>query len=95
MQLHASVQLEVQDRVGKMADLDEQLAEMHKRLEKQLLQQLDTQELLRCTAPLMLFTLGSPQSSQDQQCDHGRALTSSTLTVTELCNLLQAVSAGL
>lgn len=47
MGVFVSVQLEVQDRVGKMADLDEQLAEMHKRLEKQLLQQLDTQELLR------------------------------------------------
>ncbi len=47
--MYAAVQLEVQDRVGKMADLDEQLAEMHKRLEKQLLQQLDTQELLRST----------------------------------------------
>ena len=52
--MHVAVQLEVQDRVGKMADLDEQLAEMHKRLEKQLLQQLDTQELLRSTASLML-----------------------------------------
>ena len=44
---HVPVQLEVQDRVSKMADLDEQIAEMHKRLEKQLLQQLETQELLR------------------------------------------------
>ena len=30
-----------------LADLDEQIAEMHKRLEKQLMQQLETQELLR------------------------------------------------
>ena len=55
MGAHVSVQLEVQDRVGKMADLDEQLAEMHKRLEKQLLQQLDTEELLRYSVPLMLL----------------------------------------
>ena len=41
------VQLEVQDRVNTLADLDEQIAEMHKRLEKQLLQQLEAQELLR------------------------------------------------
>lgn len=41
------VQLEVQDRVSMLADLDEQIAEMHKRLEKQLMQQLETQELLR------------------------------------------------
>jgi len=47
---HVPVQLEVQDRVSKMADLDEQMAEMHKRLEKQLLQQLETQELLRCAS---------------------------------------------
>lgn len=30
-----------------MADLDEQMAEMHKRLKTQEQQQLDTQELLR------------------------------------------------
>ena len=53
--VHLSVQLEVQDRVGKMADLDEQLAEMHKRLEKQLLQQLDTEELLRYSESCMLL----------------------------------------
>ena len=45
--MHVCVQLEVQDRVNTLADLDEQIAEMHKRLEKQLLQQLETQELLR------------------------------------------------
>lgn len=43
------LQLEVQDRVGIIADLKEQIEEKHKQLEKQLLQQLDVQELLRCT----------------------------------------------
>lgn len=43
----AFAQLEVQDRVGILADLNEQIAEMHKQLEKQLLQQLEAQDLLR------------------------------------------------
>ena len=51
MGLGVAVQLEVQERVGALADLDEQVADMHKRLEKQLLQQLDTQEALRCSCP--------------------------------------------
>lgn len=41
------MQLEAQEQVSTLSDLDEQMAEMHKRLEKQTLQQLDTQELLR------------------------------------------------
>ncbi|BDA49596.1 hypothetical protein COCOBI_14-2150 [Coccomyxa sp. Obi] len=41
------LQLEIQDRVGILADLKEQIEEKHRQLEKQLLQQLDVQELLR------------------------------------------------
>lgn len=40
--------MQVQDRVSILADLKEQIEEKHKQLEKQLLQQLEVQELLRC-----------------------------------------------
>ena len=74
-----SVQLEVQDRVGKQADLDEQLAEMHKRLEQQLLQQLDTQELLRCRHQPSFLICVSFQSVLHQQLQPRRVIESRAL----------------
>ena len=66
-----AAQLEVQERVGVLADLDEQVAEMHKRLEKQLLQQLDTQEALRCSCLAVIFgrsgRAGTPWHSASTQ----------------------------
>ncbi len=50
--MHVAIQLQVQDRVGMLADLKEQIEDKHMQLEKQLLQQLEVQELLRCTCPL-------------------------------------------
>ena len=80
-----AAQLEVQERVSTLADLDEQVAELHKRLEKQLLQQLDTQEALRCSCLAAKiaghFCAGSPMA-----CDE-RVLT--VLACKAACNVLR------
>lgn len=47
LRLPLFTQSEVQDRVGSLADINEQIAEIHKQLEKQLLQQLEAQDQLR------------------------------------------------
>ena len=80
MGVHVPAQLEVQDRVGKLADLDEQIAEMHKRLEKQLLQQLDTQERLRCTASFMLSLLIACAGTKMIAVLHSKGVIAQTLS---------------
>lgn len=52
--MDGALQLEVQDRVGILADLKEQIEEKHRQLEKQLMQQLDVQELLRYHRTILL-----------------------------------------
>ena len=67
-----------------LADLDEQVGEMHKRLEKQLLQQLDTQEALRCSR-LAAEIEGQLCAGSPVACDE-RALTA--LACKAACNVL-------
>ena len=59
--VHGALQLEIQDRVSTLADLKEQIEEKHRQLEKQLMQQLDVQELLRYTphCPMLRYVVPS------------------------------------
>ncbi len=59
--VRGALQLEIQDRVSTLADLKEQIEEKHRQLEKQLMQQLDVQELLRYTphCPMLRYIVPS------------------------------------